>query len=72
MDSMAARMKLELESFINTGLQEGWDGWPAKIGMQIGRRGLYAYAPDQGNQYRSQGQIQENKPEFFVLNNHVA
>ena len=68
MDSMAARMKLELESFINTGLQEGWDGWPAKMG----RRGLYAYAPDQGNQYRSQGQIQENKPEFFVLNNHVA
>ena len=71
MDSMAARMKLELESFINTGLQEGWDGWPAKTG-KMGRRGLYAYAPDQGNQYRSQGQIQENKPEFFVLNNHVA
>ena len=72
MDYMAARMKLELESFINTGLQEGWDGWPAKIGTQAVRRGLYAYAPDQGNQYRSQGQIQENKPEFFVLNSHVA
>jgi len=71
MDSMAATMRLELESFINTGLQEGWDGWPAKM-RKIGRQGLYAYAPDQGNQYRSQGQIQENEPEFFVLNNHLA
>jgi hypothetical protein len=68
---MAARMKLELESFINTGLQEGWDGWPAKM-MRIERHELYAYAPDQGNQYRSEGQIQENKPEFFVLNDHLA
>lgn len=72
MDSMAATMRLELESFINTGLQEGWDGWPAKMTMQIERNCLYAYAPDEGNQYRSQGQIQENKPEFFFLNDHLA
>ena len=71
MDFTAATMRRELESFINTGLQEGWDGWPAKMG-KTGRRRLYAYAPDQGNQYRSQGQVQENKPEFFILNGHLA
>jgi len=23
-------MRIELESFVNRGLQEGWGGWPAK------------------------------------------
>ena len=25
-------MRIELERFVNTGLQEGWTGWPVKVG----------------------------------------
>ena len=25
-------MRMELESFVNAGLREGWHGWPLKIG----------------------------------------
>jgi hypothetical protein len=35
MDSKATTMKVELESFINKGLREGWAGWPTKTKENI-------------------------------------
>ncbi len=31
-------MRIELERFVNTGLQEGWTGWPLKVGACVERR----------------------------------
>jgi hypothetical protein len=40
MDSKATTMKVELESFINRGLREGWAGWPTKTKENIVQQGL--------------------------------
>jgi len=40
MDSKATTMKVELESFINKGLREGWAGWPTKTKENIVQQGL--------------------------------
>jgi hypothetical protein len=39
-------MRIELESFVNAGLQEGWRGWPLKDPIRLGRAagGQYDYA----------------------------
>ena len=29
-------MRIELERFVNQGLQEGWTGWPVKAGTCMG------------------------------------
>jgi len=29
-------MRIELEAFVNTGLREGWSGWPLKEGNGLG------------------------------------
>lgn len=31
------RMRTELESFVNTGLRQGWCGWPRKDAIREGR-----------------------------------
>jgi len=41
MDSQQTQMKLELESFINKGLEEGQLGWPARMSAQSNRRDLF-------------------------------
>lgn len=28
-------MRIELEQFVNAGLQEGWTGWPLKVGACV-------------------------------------
>jgi hypothetical protein len=30
-------MRIELETFVNAGLQEGWGGWPLKEGHRMSR-----------------------------------
>lgn len=38
-------MRFELEAFVNTGLREGWSGWPLKRESRMGRTsGLPLYA----------------------------
>ena len=37
------QMRIELEAFVNIGLQEGWRGWPLK-GQADGGHGLVAQA----------------------------
>jgi len=41
MDSQQTQMKLELESFINKGLEEGQLGWPTRMSAQNNRRDLF-------------------------------
>ena len=31
-------MRVELERFVNTGLQEGWTGWPLKVDACVSSR----------------------------------
>jgi hypothetical protein len=40
-------MRIELERFVNTGLQEGWTGWPLKVGACVTCRlaGQWSVAP---------------------------
>jgi hypothetical protein len=39
------RMRMELERFVNAGLEEGWTGWPLKVDSCISKRFSGEWSP---------------------------
>jgi hypothetical protein len=61
-------MRIELETFVNVGLQEGWHGWPRKAeACQTPRfRGpLYAVTPGTGREARDDSASSAGSRETF-------